>query len=402
LSVPFDEILHRFREDVGLLDGQGGLLWCNRVLARRTGLPSAPAEPVPAARWVAKGSLRPLMQTLIAVQTGLTPPGERLTAQLTLLGTKDRRVELIASIQGLDDGQLLLVGREPRVQASPHGGLLPSQADFLANMSHELRTPLNAIIGYSELLVMPEFELDDEKRRQYGADILDSGRHLLGLIDDVLEFAKAGSGRMTIRVQEVHVAEELAGCLKVAEGLAMGLGRQAVFHLATEGKVGHVLTDLRLFKQIVVNLLSNAVKYSPDGGRVELAARRAGGWLQVAVRDQGMGIDPAEAERIFSPFYQVDGSSRRQSPGMGLGLAIVQRFLELLGGGIRLRSRPGVGSTFTFWLPADGRTVPRDAQGRPVSGPHDGPEDSEAGAGDPGPQDEVPGGRRGSDGVDGV
>ena len=371
MAGSFEEILHRFREDVGVLDREGNLLWCNEVLARRVGIPPGEGDAVAPVRWVASRAVPSLMRALVAVETGLTPPGERLSLQLVVQGPQERRVELIASVQQLCEGRLLLVGREPRVQSARDGGLLPSQADFLANMSHELRTPLNSIIGYSELLAMPGFELDDEQRRRYGADILDSGRHLLGLIDDILEFAKAGSGRMTIRVEEMDVAEELAACLNVAEGLAVGLGRSVTFELATEGEVGRILADLRLFKQIVVNLLSNAVKYSPEGGRVELAARRAGDWLQVAVRDQGMGIDPAEAGRIFSPFYQVDGSSRRQAGGMGLGLAIVQRFLDLLGGGIRLKSRPGIGSTFTFWLPLDGRSVPRDEQGRPVSGPAD-------------------------------
>ena len=371
LPFAFEEILDRFREDVGVLDREGNLLWCNRVLGLRVGLPHGAVDAAPPVRWVATSAVASLMRALIAVETGLTPPGERLSLQLVVQDPQERRTDLIASIQQLDEGLLLLVGRKPRVQSRHDAGLLPSQADFLANMSHELRTPLNAIIGYSELLTMPGFELDDARRQQYGADILDSGRHLLTLIDDILEFAKAGSGRMTIRVEEIEVAEELTACLKVAEGLAVGLGRQVQVELATEGEVGRVLTDLRLFKQVVVNLLSNAVKYSPDGGMVELAARRAGDWLQVAVRDQGMGIDPTEAERIFSPFYQVDGSSRRQSGGMGLGLAIVQRFLDLLGGGIRLRSRPGVGSTFTFWLPLDGRSVPRDAEGRPVRGPDD-------------------------------
>ena len=371
MSVQFEDILHRFREDVAVLDGEGDLLWCNRVLAQRLGVPSGDVGVLPLSRWAASAAVAPLMRALIAVQTGLTPVGERLSLHISVRGPDNRVVELIASIQELSDGKLLLVGREPRVQSSIPGGLLPSQADFLANMSHELRTPLNAIIGYSELLTMPGFELDDEKRRRYGADILDSGRHLLTLIDDVLEFAKAGSGRMTIRVEDVEVAGELTACLKIAEGLAAGLGRPVSLRLAEDGEVGSVLTDRRLFKQIVVNLLSNAVKYSREGGHIELAARRAEGWLQVAVRDQGLGIEPAEAERIFSPFYQVDGSSRRQSGGMGLGLAIVQRFLDLLGGGVRLRSRPGVGSTFTFWLPLDGRSVPRDEQGRPVTEPHD-------------------------------
>jgi signal transduction histidine kinase len=356
-------ILHLLREDVGILDREGNLLWTNRTLATRLGLPEGSRESLPVVTWVATGSIPPLMRALIAVETGLMPEGERVSLSLTVRGTEDRPVRLIGSVQSLPgaEGLVLLLARRPRSSGS--AGLLPSQADFLANMSHELKTPLNAVIGYSELLAMPGFTGSEEQRQRYAEDILDSGRDLLSLIEDILEFAKAGSGRMTIVLDEVDAKELLLACLKVAEGLVVSLGRPVTLVLATEGELGALRTDTRLLKQVVVNLLSNAVKFSRDGGRVELAARRAEGWLQVAVRDQGMGIEPEEAERVFSPFYQVDSSSRRQRGGMGLGLAIVSRFLDLLGGGIRLQSRPGVGSTFTFHVPLDGRAVPADASG---------------------------------------
>ena len=222
-------------------------------------------------------------------------------------------------------------------------------------MSHELRTPLNAIIGYAELLGMPQLTVDPDKRRQYADDIRDSGRHLLELIEDILEFAKAGAGRMTIRAEELDVVEELESCIKLAEGLAVRMGRPLDMVLLPDGQPGVIRTDVRLFKQVVVNLLSNAVKFSRAGGRVELAVRRVDQWLQVAVRDQGVGIPAEEADRIFAAFYQVDGTASRQYGGMGLGLALVRRFLDLLGGGIRLQSKPGVGSTFTFHIPVDAR-----------------------------------------------
>ena len=343
------------RESAGVIDREGKLLWANRPLQEQLGL-GAPIgeEPIPVSEWVSTEGVPSLMRSLIAVETGLTPQGERISLEVRLAG----RAALIASVQKLDDGLLLLIGRSRNRPGAPSSGLLASQADFLANMSHELRTPLNAIIGYAELLMLPDLPASDEQRRAYARDIRDSGRQLLEMIDDILEFAKVGSGRMTIRAADFDVVEELQGCLKVAEGVAHRLGRELTFELHAEDDVGTARSDVRLFKQIAVNLLSNAVKYNRDGGKVELAVRRAGKWLQIAVRDTGEGIPADEAERIFSAFYQVDGTASRAHGGMGLGLAICQRFLDLLGGGIRVQSKLGVGSTFTFHVPADARSIP--------------------------------------------
>ena len=371
----FERILDVLREYVGILDREGNLRWANAPLARHIGAVPTPESPLPVVSWVSSGSIPALMRSLIAVETGLTPPGERISLSVVLRTDLRRSPEILASIQALQDegeSRILLMARRAG-ERSEARGLLPSQADFLANMSHELRTPLNAIIGYSELLAMPGFVGTPEQVDGYAKDILDSGRNLLQLIDDILEYAKAGAGRMTIRVEGIELVRELEACMKVAEGLAVSQGRSVRFKLVADGTLGFIRTDLRLFKQIVVNLLSNAVKFSPDDSRIELAARHAGPWLQIAVRDQGIGIAPEEAERIFSPLYQVDATASRHHGGMGLGLALVKRFLELLGGGIRLQSRVGVGSTFTFHVPSDARSVPRDALGRPLSAGDDPP-----------------------------
>lgn len=354
----FEEVLLQLREIAAILDREGNLLWCNRAAADWIGGTEGACSARAPVEWVAGPSIPHLMRSLIAVETGLTPAGERISLPLGLRASDGRTAQLVASVQRIDgseDRHVLLLGRARRDGADP--GLLPSQADFLANMSHELRTPLNAIIGYAELLGMPQLTVDPDKRRQYAQDIRDSGRHLLELIEDILEFAKAGAGRMTIRAEEIDVVTELKSCLKLAEGLAVRMGRDLELVLKPDGDPGVIRTDVRLFKQVVVNLLGNAVKFSSNGGRVELAVRRVGSLLQVAVRDQGAGIPAHETDRIFGAFYQVDGTSSRSYGGMGLGLALVRRFLDLLGGGVSLQSKVGVGSTFTFQIPVDARQV---------------------------------------------
>jgi signal transduction histidine kinase len=354
LVQAFDQL----RESVGILDREGALLWANATLRQKLRIAGAIGEPIPATGWAAQQGIPGLMRSLIAVETGLTPAGERISLAIRLQQGGD----LIASIQRLDlegTDRVLLMGRGKKSGSEDaSSGLLASQVDFLANMSHELRTPLNAIIGYAELLMLPDLPATPEQRRAYAHDIHESGRQLLEMIDDILEFAKVGSGRMTIRASEFDVVEALKACIKVAEGAAHRMGRETEFELQVEGDIGFARTDVRLFKQIVLNLLSNAVKYNRDDGKVEVAVRRASKWLQIAVRDQGQGIPSDEAGRIFSAFYQVDGTASRAHDGMGLGLAIVQRFLDLLGGGIGVQSKPGIGSTFTFHIPADARVVP--------------------------------------------
>ena|GEM_PF-4619286 len=336
------------RECVGLLDASGQLTWCNRRLSKElTCEAGALTHPLSHVDWLDAGSVPALMRGLIAVETGLSPKGERLSAQVTLRsGT-----ELLASLQSLPDGRIALLGRPPQTPKQAHA-LRPEQADFLANMSHELRSPLIGIIGWSELLLKGQLP---PVHREPVQDIFDSGHHLLQMIEDALEYAKARQGRMTLRFSPTDGDDLMAECLTVARGVAVG--RSLELKLSA-GDLGVVHTDERLLKQIVTNLLSNAVKFTPDGGRVELAARVAGPWLQIAIRDTGKGMSEEDAARIFQAFYQADSSSSRSHGGLGLGLAIALRFVELLGGGIRVRSKPGVGSTFVVHVPLDGRRPP--------------------------------------------
>jgi signal transduction histidine kinase len=218
------------------------------------------------------------------------------------------------------------------------------KSEFLASMSHELRTPLNAIIGFSEVLREEMFGPLNERQADYLNDILSSGRHLLSLINDILDLSKIEAGKMELEVSTFSLPAVLEG------GLTM-IRERAAKHRITLGldvalDVSEVTADERKVKQVVFNLLSNAVKFNPDVGRIELSARCSNGEVEVAVTDTGIGIAPEDQERVFEQFQQAG-----QREGSGLGLALSRSFVELHGGILRVESEPGVGSTFTFTLP---------------------------------------------------
>jgi signal transduction histidine kinase/CheY-like chemotaxis protein len=239
------------------------------------------------------------------------------------------------------------------------------KSEFLANMSHELRTPLNAIIGFSEVLTERMFGELNERQEEYLHDILSSGRHLLSLINDILDLSKVEAGRMELELGRFSLAEALENGLTMLRERAGNHGIE--LRLEVDPAIDEVEADERKVKQIVFNLLSNAVKFTPDGGQVDLSARIVDGVLTVAVRDTGIGIAPEEQARVFEEFRQAGQPAPRQQEGTGLGLALVKRFVELHGGEIRLESEIGAGSTFTFTLPRALRPAP--APSEPVPDP---------------------------------
>ena len=218
------------------------------------------------------------------------------------------------------------------------------KSEFLASMSHELRTPLNAIIGFSEVLREEMFGPLNERQADYLNDILTSGRHLLSLINDILDLSKVEAGKMELELSTFFLPAVLEGGLTMIRERALGHGISLGLDAAPD--VDEITADERKVKQVVFNLLSNAVKFTPDGGRIDLSARISNGELEVAVRDTGIGIAPEDQERVFEEFQQAG-----QREGSGLGLALSRSFVELHGGRLRLESEPGVGSTFTFTLP---------------------------------------------------
>lgn len=253
-----------------------------------------------------------------------------------------------------------------------------SKSAFLANMSHELRTPLNAILGFSELLLDGDSGELNPTQKEYLGDVLESSRHLLSLINDILDLSKVEAGKMELEVREVFLRALLEGSLVMVKEKALKHG----IELSTEldGVPEVVAGDERKLKQVVFNLLSNAVKFTADGGRVTIRADllpRANGdwvrndgkklpfpgdegtqlagrknWVWVTVKDTGIGIQEEDLERIFEPFEQVEGSASRQFQGTGLGLSLTRRMVELHGGRIWAESEGlGKGSTFSFLIP---------------------------------------------------
>ena len=222
------------------------------------------------------------------------------------------------------------------------------KSEFLANMSHELRTPLNAIIGFSEVLAQGMFGAINDKQTEYLNDILESGRHLLSLINDILDLSKIEAGRMELEPAEFDLPQAIQNALTLVRERA--LRRGIALHHVIDDRVAEIRADERKIKQVLLNLLSNAIKFTPEGGRIEVRATPADGTIKVSVTDTGVGIAPKDQETVFEEFRQV-GTADKKAEGTGLGLALSRKFIELHGGRIWVTSQVGVGSTFTFTLP---------------------------------------------------
>jgi signal transduction histidine kinase len=224
------------------------------------------------------------------------------------------------------------------------------KSEFLANMSHELRTPLNAIIGFSEVLAERMFGEINEKQSEYLQDILTSGRHLLALINDILDLSKVEAGRFELDLDQFHLPTALNNALTLVRERASRRG--ITLEVAVDAGLGNIIGDERKIRQILLNLLSNAVKFTPEGGRVGVTATGADGAITISVSDSGIGIAPDDQEAIFEEFRQVRRDDTRKQEGTGLGLTLAKKFVELHGGRIWVTSQLGEGSTFTFTLPA--------------------------------------------------
>jgi signal transduction histidine kinase len=222
------------------------------------------------------------------------------------------------------------------------------KSEFLANMSHELRTPLNAIIGFSEVLHERMFGDINDKQAEYLADILESGKHLLSLINDILDLSKIEAGRMELQPSEFDLPAAIENALVLVRERAQRRG--IALERVVDPRLGMICADERKVKQVLLNLLSNALKFTPEGGRVDVRAELRDGVAGISVTDTGVGIAPEDLASVFEEFRQV-GTTAKKVEGTGLGLAISRKFIELHGGTIGVESRVGEGSTFTFTLP---------------------------------------------------
>jgi len=220
---------------------------------------------------------------------------------------------------------------------------------FLANMSHELRTPLNAIIGFSELMLdAKESQFDSETQKRFLSQVHSSGKHLLGLINDILDLAKVEAGQMELRLQDVAVEPVIAQAVELVEPLS---AEKRITIRSEASSAGTVLADAGKLKQMLLNLVSNAIKFTGEGGTVTITARRLQSAVEIAVADTGIGISDADQAKIFMEFHQVDPGPGRRQQGTGLGLALTRRFALLHGGDVLVSSKVGAGSVFTLRLP---------------------------------------------------
>jgi signal transduction histidine kinase len=227
------------------------------------------------------------------------------------------------------------------------------KSEFLATMSHELRTPLNAIIGFSEVLQEQMFGELNERQIAYVKDVLEAGRHLLSLINDVLDLAKIEAGKMELELAEVAVPDVLRAAVSMHSEHASRSG--VALALDTEPDEITITADERRVRQVVFNLVSNAVKFTPADGHIDVSARLDDGQVEIAVADTGPGIATEDLETIFEEFEQT--SEGKQAEGTGLGLPLSRKLVELHGGRLWAESTPGKGSTFHFTLPVRQETT---------------------------------------------
>ncbi|MBI2877167.1 MAG: PAS domain S-box protein [Candidatus Tectomicrobia bacterium] len=286
-----------------------------------------------------------------------TRNGGRVPVAVTVSPLFDLQGEVSGTVEVFRD-----ISRERELRENI---LRASQAKnaFLSTMSHELRTPLSAIISLSEMLGEHFFGELSPKQAQCINDILDSGRQLLALINDILDLSRAEAGEVELQWDEFSLRSLLEASLKAVSREA--LEKEIALSLRVEEGLKTLVADANKVRQVLLNLLSNAIKFTPAGGRAGIEVHRHGDCVAVAVWDTGIGIAPQDQGRLFQPFQQIDNSLARQYGGTGLGLCLARKWVELHGGEIWVESGLGEGSRFTFTLPLQGRD---SLQGKALAG----------------------------------
>jgi two-component system cell cycle sensor histidine kinase PleC len=259
--------------------------------------------------------------------------------------------------------QLSELARKYEMEKVRAEGANQAKSEFLANMSHELRTPLNAINGFSEIMIAEMYgPLGDGRYKDYARDILNSGQHLLALINDILDMSKIEAGKMNLCFEPLALGEVAEDALRLVRNRAeaAGLALRLDFNDLPE-----VEADYRAIKQVLLNLLSNAIKFTPRGGVITVRAEPRddplGQRVRISVQDTGIGIPPEDLARLARPFEQIEGQHTKTQQGTGLGLALTKALVELHGGLLDLRSAPGQGTSASFSLPVE-QSTPRMAK----------------------------------------
>jgi signal transduction histidine kinase len=229
------------------------------------------------------------------------------------------------------------------------------KSEFLANMSHELRTPLNAIIGFSEVLLDPSLQVTDEERSQFLTDVLSSGKHLLGVINEILDLAKIEAGKMELQIEPALLPDIVEAVANTMRSLAAKKSIDLRVD-RNECLVPFPMDGARV-KQVLLNLVGNAIKFTPEAGQVWIRAGVEDDFITIEVGDTGPGVAPEDQERIFLEFQQA-GSEAEKPQGTGLGLALAKRFVEMHGGRIWVESEVEKGSRFIFTLPTTWSSPP--------------------------------------------
>ena len=286
---------------------------------------------------------------------GLRKDGSEFAAEISLSPINTPEGQLVTAVirdvterKRLEEARSRSLELEAQNRRAQEASRLKSE--FLANMSHELRTPLNAIIGFSALLHAGKAGPLSETQTEYLGDILVSSRHLLQLINDVLDLAKVEAGRVDIAPQEVDLVRVAAEVKDILRGLAVE--KRVEITLEVAAGLDDVVTDPRLLKQVLYNYLSNAIKFTSEGGQIQLEiAASPPGYFTVSVRDNGIGILAEDISRLFEEFQQLDSGTAKRYPGTGLGLALTKRIVEAQGGTVGVESESGKGSMFFATLP---------------------------------------------------
>jgi len=308
---------------------------------------------------------RPMMQHL--VEAALSGDDRQTSGDYRMIGADGRERMIYAEIRFVRDPAERLVrivgtnrdvteerAAEQALQAALSAAQQANQAksEFLANMSHELRTPLNAIIGFSEILTSAALSPSmTDRDREYAGDIRDSGLHLLDIINDILDFSRLEAARTAIEDEPIETRSLLDWVVKLLEGKTQAKSLSLTVAVAPDA--GQFRGDLRLLRQALLNILSNAVKFTLTGGMSLVAERTSNGGLAISVTDTGIGMRPEDIPSAMTPFIQLDNSLQRSHEGIGLGLPLAKRFVELHGGIFRVVSAPGKGTTVTIEIPAE-------------------------------------------------